>query len=181
MGFYSDPHGINLYTIQWQDKDRLSVYHWKCGTNNVEGGIHQNIIKYFGSYNASPRFAVNLLCDYCLYHNLQVHVHIFNIFCLSYLIRQVGTYNCTGVDILVQMIYGSVITHPACLMRYPMLWYLVSSKSLCLGGLMEMIMNLHQRLLECYHCQMTLAQSSVIQFGCFFPEKWLAVSFRKSL
>ncbi|KAK2463999.1 hypothetical protein APHAL10511_003943 [Amanita phalloides] len=38
-----------------------------------------NIIKRFGSYNASPRFAVNLLCDYCLCHNLKV-----------------GTFNRTG-------------------------------------------------------------------------------------
>jgi hypothetical protein len=76
MGFYSDPPGINLYTIQRQDKDGLFVYRCERGTNNVEGGIHQNIIKRFGSYNASPRFAVNLLRDYCLCHNLRVRAHI---------------------------------------------------------------------------------------------------------
>jgi hypothetical protein len=74
MGFYSDPPGINLYTIQRQDKDGLFIYRCARGTNNVEGGVHQNIIKRFGSYNASPRFAVNLIRDYCLCHNLRVCV-----------------------------------------------------------------------------------------------------------
>jgi len=72
MGYYSDPPGIKLYTIQCQDKDGLNIYRCARGTNNVEGGVHQNIIKRFGSYNASPRFAVNLLRDYCLCHNLRV-------------------------------------------------------------------------------------------------------------
>ncbi|KAG6826090.1 hypothetical protein H0H92_001158 [Tricholoma furcatifolium] len=42
------------------------------GTNHVEGGVHQNIVCHFGSYNAGPRLAVKLICDYCLYHNLKV-------------------------------------------------------------------------------------------------------------
>ncbi|KAG0706444.1 hypothetical protein DFH29DRAFT_1066800 [Suillus ampliporus] len=38
----------------------------------LEGGIHQNIIRHFGSFNASPRLTVNLLRDYTLTHNLKV-------------------------------------------------------------------------------------------------------------
>ena len=72
MGYYSDPPGIKFYTFVRKDKNGLSIYRCSRGTNNVEGGIHQNIIRRFGSFNASPRLAVNLLRDYCLSHNLKV-------------------------------------------------------------------------------------------------------------
>lgn len=72
LGYYSDPPGISLYMVKGQDQSRLSIYRCSRGTNNVKGGIHQNIICRFGSFNASPRFAVNLLRDYCLSHNLEV-------------------------------------------------------------------------------------------------------------
>jgi len=49
-------------------------YLYRCarGTNNVEGGVHRNIIKRFGSYNASAQFSTNLLRDYNLCRNLKV-------------------------------------------------------------------------------------------------------------
>ncbi|KAI0704374.1 hypothetical protein BC835DRAFT_1317043 [Cytidiella melzeri] len=72
MGLYSDPPDISLYTVRGQDKDGLTVYRCMRGTNSVEGGIHQNIIRYFGAFNASPRLSVNLIRDYCLMHNLRV-------------------------------------------------------------------------------------------------------------
>ncbi|OBZ76307.1 hypothetical protein A0H81_03601 [Grifola frondosa] len=72
MGYYSDPPGIKLYAVQGTDHDGLTLYRCIRGTNNVEGGVHQNIAKRFGSYNASPRFAMNLLRDYVLCHNLKV-------------------------------------------------------------------------------------------------------------
>ena len=72
MGYYSDPPGVSLYTICGTDPNGLLLYRCLQGTNNVEGGIHQNIIKWFGSYNASPRFAINFLHDYCLGHHLRV-------------------------------------------------------------------------------------------------------------
>jgi hypothetical protein len=78
IGFYSDPPGIDLYTIRGTDSDGLTLYRCLRGTNNVEGGIHQNIVKRFGSYNASPRFAINLLRDYCLGHNLRVRNNLQN-------------------------------------------------------------------------------------------------------
>ncbi|RDB18198.1 hypothetical protein Hypma_000504 [Hypsizygus marmoreus] len=79
QGYYSDPIGLDLYMSKGKDHNGLNLYRCIRGTNSVEGGIHQNIAKRFGSYNASPRFAVNLLRDYCLHHNLKV-----------------GTFNRTG-------------------------------------------------------------------------------------
>ncbi|KAI0369360.1 hypothetical protein BV20DRAFT_1113655 [Pilatotrama ljubarskyi] len=71
-GYYSDPPGIQLYMVCGKDREGLTLYRCVRGTNNVEGGIHQNVIRRFGSFNASPRFAVNLLRDYRLCHNLKV-------------------------------------------------------------------------------------------------------------
>ncbi|KAF8328650.1 hypothetical protein F5887DRAFT_897466 [Amanita rubescens] len=58
LGYYSDPVGIKLYTFVRDDKNGLPVYRCIQGTNSIEGGIHMNIVKRFGSYNVSPRFAV---------------------------------------------------------------------------------------------------------------------------
>jgi hypothetical protein len=73
QGYYSDPPNIALYINQGIDIYGLTIFKCLRGTNHVEGGVHQNIAKRFGSYNASPRFAVNLLRDYCLTHNLKVN------------------------------------------------------------------------------------------------------------
>ena len=72
MGYYSDPPNIALYITQGLDSNGLTIFKCLRGTNHVEGGVHQNIAKRFGSYNTSPRFAVNLLRDYCLSHNPKV-------------------------------------------------------------------------------------------------------------
>lgn len=72
LGYYSDPPGHHFYTLQRTDKLGLNIYRCSRGTNNVEGGIHQNIIRRFGSFNASPQLTVNLLRDYTLTHNLEV-------------------------------------------------------------------------------------------------------------
>ncbi|KAJ3501690.1 hypothetical protein NLJ89_g9226 [Agrocybe chaxingu] len=71
-GFYSDPPGIQLYYFQGKDKNGLSVYKCCRGTNAIEGGVHQNIVRWFGAFNAGPDFAVEILRDYRLYHNLRV-------------------------------------------------------------------------------------------------------------
>lgn len=71
-GHFSDPPGVILYYEQGRDKDGLVLYRCVRGTNGVEGGIHQNIIRRFGLFNASPRLALALLHDYCLGHNLEV-------------------------------------------------------------------------------------------------------------
>ncbi|SJL13797.1 uncharacterized protein ARMOST_17245 [Armillaria ostoyae] len=72
LGYYSDPPGVTLYRSDGYDSNGLQLYQCLRGTNNVEGGVHQNIAKRFGSYNASPRFAVNLIRDYCFTHNTSV-------------------------------------------------------------------------------------------------------------
>ncbi|OBZ77815.1 hypothetical protein A0H81_02815 [Grifola frondosa] len=74
MGFYSDPPGVELYMVQGRDKEELHLSLHSC------------------SYNASPRFAVNLLRDYCLCHNLRVgtlnrtgkvHQGSYDIWCIN--------------------------------------------------------------------------------------------------
>lgn len=75
MGFYSDPHHILLYRTHKKDKDRLPIYKCICGTNSIKGGVHQNLIHRFAPFNASPQFAVNLLRDYTLIHNLTVYAY----------------------------------------------------------------------------------------------------------
>ena len=80
MGFYSDPPGVTLYANQGTDSSNIPLYRCFRGTNNVEGGVHQNIAKRFGSYNASPRFACNLLRDFVLSHNLRVRLHPITFF-----------------------------------------------------------------------------------------------------
>ena len=82
MGYYSDPPGYSFYALLRTDKYGLNVYRCSRGTNNVEGGIHQNIIRRFGSFNASPQLTVNLLRDYTLTHNLEVSMfHL--LYCLA--------------------------------------------------------------------------------------------------
>lgn len=75
-GYYSDPPNIQLYFSNGYDKHGLLRYKCCRGTNGIEGGIHQNIIRWFGAFNASPDFAVELLRDYILYHNLKVSLCI---------------------------------------------------------------------------------------------------------
>ena len=77
-GYYSDPPNVKLYFTRGRDKYGLMRYKCCRGTNSIEGGIHQNIIRWFGAFNAGPEFAVELLRDYCLYHNLKV-----TIFCVA--------------------------------------------------------------------------------------------------
>ncbi|KAF9540020.1 hypothetical protein CPC08DRAFT_770877 [Agrocybe pediades] len=71
-GFYSDLPNISLYFPRIKDKDGLMRYRCSRGTNTIKGGVHQNIIRWFGAFNASPEFVVELLQDYRLYHNLKV-------------------------------------------------------------------------------------------------------------
>lgn len=46
-GLYSDPPGVQLYYIR--NQDRFGLWRYRCvrGTNGIEGGIHQNIIRCF--------------------------------------------------------------------------------------------------------------------------------------
>jgi len=71
-GHVSDPPGISFYFEMGKDKAGLPLYRCSRGTNSVEGGIHQNIIRKFGSFGASPHLADCVLADYRLRHNIDV-------------------------------------------------------------------------------------------------------------
>lgn len=76
LGYFSDPPDVNLYFCMRRDKYGLNVYRCARGTNAVEGGVHQNLIRRFSSFNISPRHACNLLLDYSVTHNMRVsHSH----------------------------------------------------------------------------------------------------------
>ncbi|KAH8068402.1 hypothetical protein BXZ70DRAFT_1069038 [Cristinia sonorae] len=77
-GLYSDPPGAQLYYIRGEDRFGLMRYRCVRGTNNIEGGLHQNIIRCFDVFNASPELAVELLRDYILHHNLRVCLPTLN-------------------------------------------------------------------------------------------------------
>jgi len=69
-GYYSDPPDVPLFYKIRKDRDGLSLYRCCCGTNDVEGGVHQNLIRYFESFNVSPRCAINMILVYCVRHNI---------------------------------------------------------------------------------------------------------------
>jgi hypothetical protein len=76
MGHVSDPIGIPLYYKIKNDANGLPIYRCARGTNAVEGDVHMNIFKKFGSYNASPELAEACLADYRLRHNINVYILI---------------------------------------------------------------------------------------------------------
>lgn len=84
LGYYSDPLGVTLYCSNGVDSNGLALYQCLWGTNNIEGGVHQNITKCFGSYNASPQFAVNLICNYCYTHNINVS---YSLICTGFMLK----------------------------------------------------------------------------------------------
>ncbi|KAG6379505.1 hypothetical protein JVT61DRAFT_9996 [Boletus reticuloceps] len=57
-GYYSDPPDVPLYFEVGKDAHGLTLYRCCRGTNNVEGGVHQNLICCFTSFNVSTRRAV---------------------------------------------------------------------------------------------------------------------------
>jgi len=71
-GYYSDPPGVSLYYEVGKDKNNLTLYRCCRGTNDLEGGVHQNLIRRFTSFNVSARQAVNMILDYAICHNMQV-------------------------------------------------------------------------------------------------------------
>ena len=72
-GYYSDPPGVSLYFQVGKDKDGLTLYRCCRGTNDLEGGVHQNLIRRWqASFNVSPRRAHNMALEYGVTHNMQV-------------------------------------------------------------------------------------------------------------
>ena len=54
-----------------KDRDGLSLYRCCRGTNDVEGGVHQNLIRYFESFNVSPQGVINITLVCCVRHNIR--------------------------------------------------------------------------------------------------------------
>ena len=71
-GQVSDPPNVSLYHPRGYDKHGLPLYRCSRGTNSLEGGVHQNIIRSFNSFGASPQLACALLMEYRQRHNLKV-------------------------------------------------------------------------------------------------------------
>jgi hypothetical protein len=71
-GHVSDPPGVSFYFKMGVDQNGLPMYRCCRGTNSVEGGIHQNVIRKFGSFGASHHLADCMLADYRLRHNMDV-------------------------------------------------------------------------------------------------------------
>lgn len=73
LGHVSDPPDVQLY-IKTGKLDDLKLTLYRCirGTNSLEGGVHQNLIRKFGSFGAGPELANAMLTEYRLRHNLDV-------------------------------------------------------------------------------------------------------------
>ncbi|KAI8136866.1 hypothetical protein BJV82DRAFT_675472 [Fennellomyces sp. T-0311] len=71
-GHVSDPPGLSLYFHIRTDKNNLPIYKCFRGTNSVEGGVHQNIMRSFTSFNASVQLTDAIIVYYVLHHNLNV-------------------------------------------------------------------------------------------------------------
>ena len=67
-GYLSDPPGVSLYIFRRRDENGLAVYHCLRGTNSLEGGVHQNLKRHFGAFNASP--GLRLICSLNIVHDI---------------------------------------------------------------------------------------------------------------
>ncbi|CEP10125.1 hypothetical protein [Parasitella parasitica] len=77
LGHASDPPDVQLYyRTGKKDKYGLTLYRCIRGTNSLEGGVHQNLIRKFGSFGAGPELANAMLTEYRLRHNIDVGSHI---------------------------------------------------------------------------------------------------------
>jgi hypothetical protein len=68
----SDPVGEPLYFFIRNGKNGLPIYRCLCGTNSVEGGVHNPIHRKFGALNASVQLADSLLADHRHHYNTDV-------------------------------------------------------------------------------------------------------------
>jgi hypothetical protein len=86
-GCFSDPPGIvqkikcshlivlgSQFYFQKLHTYGLTEYRCVRGTNNVEGGVHQNILMAFSSFSASPELADALLAEFRHRHNQRASV-----------------------------------------------------------------------------------------------------------
>lgn len=64
LGHASDPPGVQMY-FKTGKKDKFGLQLYRCirGTNSLEGGVHQNLIRKFGSFGAGPKLADAMLTE----------------------------------------------------------------------------------------------------------------------
>ncbi|KAI9249771.1 hypothetical protein BDA99DRAFT_217405 [Phascolomyces articulosus] len=72
FGEVSDPPDISLYFQTGVDRNGFPLYRCSRGTNSLEGGVHQNIIRKFSTFGAGPHLTDCALADYRLRHNINV-------------------------------------------------------------------------------------------------------------
>ncbi|KAJ7152120.1 hypothetical protein C8R46DRAFT_484877 [Mycena filopes] len=80
LGFLSDPPGMPVYYLIGRDKNALNLYRTVRGTNSVEGGVHKQVRRVFGSLSASLVLTEALLGNWFHRRN-----------------RRIGHYNRTGI------------------------------------------------------------------------------------
>ena len=107
-GEVSDPPGISLYFEIGVDLHNLPLYRCCCGTNSLEGGVHQNIIRKFASFNAGPHMTDCMLAEYRLRHNIDVRSTFigFNGLLTSIPIRRLVQETAMARNISVTMTHG---------------------------------------------------------------------------
>lgn len=76
LGFLSDLPGLALYYLVGRDKDGLKLYRTVRGTNSVEGGVHKQIRRIFGSLHASLALTEAILGNWFLRRNRRVSFSI---------------------------------------------------------------------------------------------------------
>ncbi|KAJ7227290.1 hypothetical protein GGX14DRAFT_555855 [Mycena pura] len=76
LGFLSDLPGLAIYHLVGRDKDGLKLYRTVRGTNSVEGGVHKQIRRIFGSLHASLSLTEAILGNWFLRRNRRIgHYH----------------------------------------------------------------------------------------------------------
>ncbi|KAG1737730.1 hypothetical protein EDB19DRAFT_1829328 [Suillus lakei] len=78
LGYYLDPADVDLYFEIRKDQHGLMLYRCCRGTNSVEGGVHQNLIQCYTSFNTLPHHAINVLLNYTVCHNMMLQVGNMN-------------------------------------------------------------------------------------------------------
>ncbi|KAI9245649.1 hypothetical protein BDA99DRAFT_565778 [Phascolomyces articulosus] len=62
--------GVQHYFPRGLDSDGFTLYRCSRGTNVLESGVHQNVIRQFGPFNVSAKLAVAMMTEYRTRRNL---------------------------------------------------------------------------------------------------------------
>ena len=72
IGYYSDPPDVPLFYEIGKIVTDCHCIDAAVEPNDVEGGVHQNLIRYSESFNVSPRRTISMILGYCVRHNIRV-------------------------------------------------------------------------------------------------------------